>query len=81
MARDLGQGDAKDKSGRRNKGMRGGSTGGRNPGMGRCLPRDQIVPAVQIRSELIREKVEQWKEKALIGKFVGIWLKEKDLIC
>ena len=22
-----------------------------------------------------------WKEKALIGKFVGVWAREKDLVC
>ena len=35
---------------------------------------------IQIQSEAARGKIESWKEKSVIGKFVGIWLKEKDLI-
>ena len=35
---------------------------------------------IQIKSETVRGKIELWKEKALIGKFVGIWPKEKDLV-
>ena len=30
--------------------------------------------------EVIREKIELWKEKALLGKFVGVWPKEKDMV-
>ena len=29
---------------------------------------------------MIRDKIKLWKEKALIGKFVGVWPKEKDLV-
>ena len=29
---------------------------------------------------MVRGKIELWKEKALIRKFVGIWTKEKDLV-
>ena len=47
--------------------------------MGGCFPQRASIPVIQIRSEAVREKIGTWKEKALIGKFVGIWLKEKDL--
>ena len=40
----------------------------------------ELLVELQIRSEKLREKVELWKDKALIGKFIGIWLKERDLI-
>ena len=38
------------------------------------------IPAIQIKFETVRGKIEIWKEKALIRKFVGIWPKEKDLV-
>ena len=38
------------------------------------------IPVIQMRSKTFRGKIELLKEKALIGKFVGIWLKEKDLV-
>ena len=44
------------------------------------LPQAQTIPAIQIRLDKVIEKVELWKEKALIGKFIGIWLKERDLV-
>ena len=44
------------------------------------MPKAPTIPSVQIRSEKVRGTIELWKEKALIGKFVGIWPKEKDLI-
>ena len=28
----------------------------------------------------MREKIKKWKEKSLIGKFVGVWPKEIDLV-
>ena len=37
------------------------------------------IPAIQIKFETVRGKIELWKEKALMRKFVGIWPKEKDL--
>ena len=53
---------------------------GRKPGMGGCFPKAPTIPSVQIHSEKVRGTIELWKEKSLIGKFVGIWPKEKDLI-
>ena len=38
------------------------------------------ILTIQIRFEAVRGKIETWKEKALIGKFVWIWPKEKDLV-
>ena len=53
---------------------------GRRQGVGGCLPKAPIIPSVQISSKKVRGTIELWKEKALIGKFVGVWPKEKDLI-
>ena len=53
---------------------------GKRVNSGGCLPRTSSIPSIQIRSAAVREKIGAWKEKALIGKFVGIWPKEKDLI-
>ena len=49
-------------------------------GMGGCLPKTSAISVIQIRSEQVRGNIEQWKEKALIGKFVGVWPKERDLV-
>ena len=49
-------------------------------GLGGCLSRAHTIPMIQIQSESIRGKIEMWKEKSLIGKFVGVWPKEKDLV-
>ena len=49
-------------------------------GLGGCLPKTASIPTIQIRSEAVRGKIESWKEKSLIGKLVGIWPKEKDLV-
>ena len=38
------------------------------------------IPMIQIISEVVRENIGTWKEMAPIGKFVGIWPREKDLI-
>ena len=59
---------------------RNGPSAGKRSGQGGCLPRAQKIPTVQIRSEAIHGKVEMWKEKTLIEKFVGVWPKEKDLV-
>ena len=48
--------------------------------MGGFLPKASAIPMIQIRYEHVRGKIEQWKEKALIGKFVGVWPKERDLV-
>ena len=52
----------------------------RRSGQGGYLPRAQTIPVVQIRSNAIRGKIDMWKEKTLIRKFVGVWPKEKDLV-
>ena len=57
-----------------------GSRRGKQTSTGGCLPRTASIPAIQIRSEAVRGKIDTWKEKALIGKFVWIWPKEKDLV-
>ena len=53
---------------------------GKKDDFGGCLPKTASIPAIQIRSEAFKDKIESWKEKSLIDKFVGIWPKEKDLI-
>ena len=45
---------------------------GKQTSIGGCFTRTASIPAIQIRSEAVRGKIETWKEKALIGKFVGI---------
>lgn len=52
----------------------------RGRGQGGCLPKATELPAIQVRSGKVRERIELWKEKALIGKFIGFWPKESDLI-
>ena len=39
-----------------------------------------MILAIQVISGKVRERIELWKEKSLIGKFVGIWPSEKSLI-
>ena len=39
-----------------------------------------MVPKLQIKSERVREDIQYMKERALIGKFVGIWTTEKALV-
>ena len=57
-----------------------GSSIGRKLGVGGCLSKAPIIPTIYVRSEKVRGMIELWKEKELIGKFVGIWPKEKDLV-
>ena len=52
----------------------------RKSGVGGCLSKTQSISTIQIRSEAIRGNIELWKETTLIGKFVGIWPKERDLV-
>ena len=61
-------------------GGKDGAGEGKRSGVGGCLPKAQSIPSIQIRSESIREKIEMWKEKALIEKFVGVWPREKDVV-
>ena len=44
------------------------------------LPQAQTISSLQIHSNKGREKVELWKENALIGKCIGIWMKERDMV-
>ena len=39
---------------------------------GQCVPKSKTVPKLQIKSERIREYIQYMKERAFIGKFVGI---------
>ena len=63
--------------------INGGNDGareGKRSRVGGYLSKAQSIPSIQIRSKSIREKIEMSKEKALIGKFVGVWPREKDLV-
>ena len=62
------------------KDQRESQSASRKTGSGGCLPKSPTIPIVHVFSEKVRGTIELWKEKALIGKFVGIWPKEKDLI-
>ena len=53
---------------------------GRKSGTGGFLLKAPTIPIVHVCSEKVRGTIELWKEKALIGNFVGICPKEKDLI-
>ena len=46
---------------------------------GQCLPKSKTIPKLQIKSTRIKEDINYMKERALIGKFVGIWPSEKTL--
>ena len=48
--------------------------------MGQCVPKSNTVPRLQIKSDKVREEIQYMKERALIGKFVGIWPTEKMLV-
>ena len=63
------------------EGREAGVKKGTSLGTGGCLPKSQSILSIQIKSDKIRGKVELWKEKALIGKFVGGWPQEIDLVC
>ena len=53
---------------------------GEKIGLGGLLHEGLDDPTIYIRSNVIRGKIEMWKEKALIRNFVGVWPKEKDLV-
>ena len=53
---------------------------GRRSSLGGCLPKNQSISTIHIRSEVVRVNIELWKETALIGKFVGILTRERDLV-
>ena len=48
--------------------------------MGQCVPKSKTVPSIQIKSDQIREDINYMKERALIGKFMGIYPTNKTLI-
>ena len=48
--------------------------------MGQCVPKSNSVPQLQIKSDRVREEIQYMKERAHIGKFVGIWPTEKMLV-
>ena len=47
---------------------------------GQCVPKSKTVPKLQIEYERVREDIQYMKERALIGKFVGIWPTKKTLV-
>ena len=67
-------------AGRAANSQRESQSSSRKTGSGGCLPKAPTIPIVHVCSEKVRGTIELWKEKALIGKFMGIWPKEKDLI-
>ena len=48
--------------------------------MGQFVPKLKTVPKLQIKSNRIREDINYMMERALIGKFMGIWPMEKTLM-
>ena len=48
--------------------------------VGQCVPKSKTVPKLQIKSSRIREDINYMKERALVGKFVGIWPTKKTLM-
>ena len=51
-----------------------------NRRVGQCMPKSKTVPKLQIKSSRIREDINYMKERALVGKFVGIWPTKKTLM-
>ena len=72
-----GERDGGNKSG---DGSRDEKGNGRRLGSGGYLLKTQTILTIQIRSDKIRGNIELWKGKCLIGKFVGIWPRERDLV-
>ena len=64
----------------RSNGGKDGTGEGKRVGVGGCLLKAQSILLIEIQSEAIREEIQMWKEKALIEKFVGVSLREKDLV-
>ena len=58
---------------------RDGDGKGRRLVPGECLLNTLSIPSIQIKSKMVRGNIELWKERAFIGKFVGVWPKERDL--
>ena len=44
----------------------------RKSGLGGCLSKTQSISTIQIIFEVVRSKIELWKETTVIGEFVGI---------
>ena len=45
-----------------------------------CVLKSKMIPRLQITSDRFREEIQYMKERALIGKFEGIWPTEKMLV-
>ena len=39
---------------------------------GQCVPKSNMIPRLQIKLDRVREEIQYMKERALIGKFMGI---------
>ena len=48
--------------------------------IGQCVPKSKMVPRLHTTSDRVREEIQYMKERALIGKFVGIWPTENMLV-
>ena len=53
---------------------------GENIKAGKLMPKSKTVPKIQIKSDRVREDIKYMKERALIGKFVGIFPTQKTLV-
>jgi hypothetical protein len=52
-----------------------------NPWMpGKCIPQAPQAPKYVINSPCIEEKKQYMRDYALVGKFLGLWPSERDLI-
>jgi hypothetical protein len=47
---------------------------------GKCIPQSNTTPRYVIISTRVGENTQFMKEHALIGKFMGLWPSEKDLM-
>ena len=46
----------------------------------RCIPKSSQIPNYVVTSGIINACIQYMKDCAIIGKFLGIWRKEKDLV-
>ena len=47
---------------------------------GQFVLKSKTIPRLQIKSDRVKEEIQYMKERALIGKFMGIWPIEKMLV-
>jgi hypothetical protein len=52
----------------------------RNWEPGKCIPHETIAPRYVVSSTRVGERTQFMKDLALIGKFAGLWLSERDLV-